>query len=431
MNAPDSFCLTNAELWTSEGVQQGYFIEVSRGRLKRMDHGHYSGSEFVIDCNGHTLMPAGIDAQVHLRVPGQSHKETPATGIEAALRGGFSAILTMPNTQPTIDSVEVLERARGETKEFENKYGVKVFWSAAITKKLNSDDLTEFQSLIQAGVKAFTNDGLGVNSDQVMGQAFARLENFDVPLLQHAEFLGHGGSMAPGPAQVQNKATPYPDEPEWKMVERDLRELRKHPKARYHVLHVSSRKTVELIRQAKKEGLKATAEVSPHHLFFNTETIEPGNLSFKMNPPIRTPEDQEVLWAALADGTLDFVATDHAPHEALMKTGEVDKAAFGTTGMEAALRVLLWGVQNKKISEKRLVEAFAERPAEFLRLPPEFGRWKVGEPFHAVLVDTDRGPHTMEENELFSLSKNSCFLGAKLPGRIEAAYHGEKIFSFT
>jgi dihydroorotase len=306
-----------------------------------------------------------------------------------------------------------------------------VFWSAAITHRLNSDDTTNFADLVKSGVRAFTNDGLGVNSDAVMDQAFAELEKLGVPLLQHAEFLGHGGTLAPGSVQRQVGAAPYPAEPEWKMVERDLRELRKHPSARYHVLHVSSYKTLDLVKAAKKEGLKVTAEVTPHHLFFNSETIDPENKSFKMNPPIRGEEDQQALWKALASGDLDFVATDHAPHEELMKSGGFDKVAFGTIGLETTLPVLIQAWKKGVLTAQRLVEVWASKPAAFLRLPKGFGEFEPGAVFHAVWVDVEAPEHKYGDKDFSSLSKNSCFLGSSMPGKILGAFHEKNIYNFV
>jgi dihydroorotase len=424
-----SYIIENVEVWTESGALPKQSVWVEDGVLREIAAQIDRPAERI---NGHgkVLMAAGVDAQTHLRVPGQAHKEQPKTGLLAALRGGYCALLTMPNTQPTIDSVAVLKTGQEQTLPYEREYGVTVFWSAAITQRLNSDELTAYEDLVRAGVRAFTNDGLGVNSDQVMDQAFARIANLGVPLLQHAEFAGHGGTLAPGPIQEQVQATPYSDEPEWKMVERDLRELRKHPTARYHVLHVSSRKTLDLVRDAKAEGLQVTAEVSPHHLFFNCETIDPHNTSFKMNPPIRSPKDQQALWQGLVNGDVDFVATDHAPHEPLMKDSEFERAAFGTIGLETTLPVLLEAWRNKVLSIPRLLQVWASAPARFLRLPGGLGELKVGTAFHAILVDVAAPAHAYTSEDFSSLSKNSCFVGAKLPGRIEAAFHGASRFSF-
>lgn len=424
-----TYLIENVEVWTAEKVFPKASVYVENGKFKGLNVTNAKAAT-TIDGKGAVLMPAGVDAQTHLRVPGQAHKETPETGMTAMLKGGYSAVLTMPNTQPTIDSVETLQKGRHEVLPYEKEFGINVFWSAAITKRLNSNDLTDYKALVDAGVRAFTNDGLGVLSDEVMDEAFKRLENFNVPLLQHAEFLGHGGSLAPGSVQKKVGATPYPDEPEWKMVERDIKELRKHPKARYHVLHVSAKKTLDLVVEAKREGLNVTAETTPHHLFFNTETIDGNNTSFKMNPPIRSPEDQKALWGALAEGILDFVATDHAPHEAQMKNGSFDKVAFGTLGLETTIPVLLYGMQKGWLKPERLVQVWASEPAKFLNLPPGHGSWTLDAPFHAVWVDTKAAPSTYSEDSISSLSKNSCFVGSELPGKILGAFHENNIFQF-
>ncbi len=423
--------IENVEIWTADGVRKSQQVWIENGLLKEMG-GKVSAptSAKRYNLEGKVLMPAGVDAQAHLRVPGQAQKELPETGLLAALKGGYSAVLTMPNTKPTIDCVEVLRQGEAQVRSAEQMYGVRVFWSAAITEKLDSANLTPFNNLVEAGVRAFTNDGLGVESDAVMEQAFAALEKLDVPLLQHAEFLGHGGTLAPGAVQVRVGAAPYPDEPEWKMVERDVRELRKHKGARYHVLHVSSRKTLEVVREAKREGLKVTAEVSPHHLFFNSESIDGGNTSFKMNPPIRSVADQEALWDGLANGDLDFVATDHAPHEDLMKAGHFNTVAFGTIGFETTVPVLLDGWKKGRLTPQRLVEAFATAPAKFLKLPPGYGEFAPGAPFHAVVVDIEARGRVYQASDFSSLSKNSCFIGSELPGTILGALHEERIFNF-
>lgn len=425
----EEYLIKNASVWSSQSEPVLKDILVKNGTLIAIQsHIEFQGER--IEANGKALLPSGVDAQVHLRVPGQEHKETANTGLLAALKGGYAAILTMPNTQPTIDNPEILLKAKAEVEAAEKKFGVSVFWSAAITKNLNSNDLTNFQKLIEAGAVAFTNDGLGVESDAVMRQAFSLLNQLPVPLLQHAEFLGHGGTLAPGPIQQKLNAIPYPDEAEWKMVERDLRLLKEHPKARYHVLHVSSRHSIELVREAKKQGLKVTAEASPHHLYFNTKTISADDLSFKMNPPIRSEEDQQALWSALADGTIDFVATDHAPHESGKKTGAIADAAFGTLGLETTLRVLLQAWKQQKLTSQRLVEVFSLKPAKFLGLTKEFGEFSIGSRFHGTLIDIDAKDSVFTKNDISSLSKNSCFVGQSLPGHITAAFHGTQLFDF-
>ena len=424
------YVLKNASVWSSDHEPKNMDILIKDGRILQMKS-EIANVGTVIDLGGKALLPSGVDAQAHLRVPGQQQKETAATGLLAALKGGYSAVLTMPNTQPTIDCVNVLNQGKTEVREFEENYGVSVLWSAAITKNLNSSELTDFETLVRSGVVAFTNDGLGVLEDKVMTLAFSRLQNLNIPLLQHAEFLGHGGVLAPGPVQQNLGVRPYPEEPEWQMVQRDLRLLKRFPKTRYHVLHVSCAKTVHLIQNAKAEGLRVTAEVSPHHLFFNTETIDGDNSSFKMNPPIRNKNDQKALWEGLTEGVIDFVATDHAPHELLKKTGPFEHASFGTLGLETTLRVLIAAWKNGKITSQRLVQVFSKNPADFLNLKNGFGEFKLGSKFHGVLVDLLAEPSIFTEQDISSLSKNSCFIGQKLPAKICGAFHGEQIFEFN
>ncbi len=424
------YVLKNASVWSSDHEPKNMDILIKDGRILQMKS-EIANVGTVIDLGGKALLPSGVDAQAHLRVPGQQQKETAATGLLAALKGGYSAVLTMPNTQPTIDCVNVLNQGKTEVREFEENYGVSVLWSAAITKNLNSSELTDFENLVRSGVVAFTNDGLGVLEDKVMTLAFSRLQDLNIPLLQHAEFLGHGGVLAPGPVQQNLGVRPYPEEPEWQMVERDLRLLKRFPKTRYHVLHVSCAKTVHLVQNAKAEGLRVTAEVSPHHLFFNTETIDGDNSSFKMNPPIRNKNDQKALWEGLKEGVIDFVATDHAPHELLKKTGPFEHASFGTLGLETTLRVLIEAWKNGKITSQRLVQVFSKNPADFLNLKNGFGEFKLGSKFHGVLVDLLAEPSIFTEQDISSLSKNSCFIGQKLPAKICGAFHGEQIFEFN
>lgn len=424
------YVLKNASVWSADDEPKKMDLLIKDGRVLQMKP-EISDAGTVIDVGGKALLPSGVDVQAHLRVPGQEQKETAATGLLAALKGGYSAVLTMPNTVPTIDCVEVLNQGKAQVKEFEENYGVSVLWSAAITKNLNSSEVTDFEKLASAGVVAFTNDGLGVLEDEVMTSAFSRLQNLNIPLLQHAEFTGHDGVLAPGPVQKKLGVKPYPEEPEWQMVERDLRVLRQFPKTRYHVLHVSSAKTLQLVKAAKAEGLRVTAEVSPHHLYFNTETIDENNASFKMNPPIRSKADQEALWQGLAEGVIDFVATDHAPHELQKKTGSFEQASFGTLGLETTLRVLLEAWRAGKISSQRIVQVFSKNPANFLSLKKGMGEFKIGSEFHGVLVDVKAEPTVFAKENISSLSKNSCFIGQKLPAKISGAFHKEQIFEFN
>lgn len=424
------YVIKNVELWTSRGIKESCDIEVEDGRIKTIEreisHPH---NAHIIDGHGYTLLPAGVDPQVHLRVPGQAEKETAGTGLLAALRGGIAAVLSMPNTKPVIDSREVCEAAVLELEEASHLTGVKAYLTGSITRNLKGQVSAPFEELAEWGVKAFTDDGVGVVDDELMRTAFQASERTGLPILQHAEFPGHGGVLAKGPLQEKLGISAYPAAAEADMVERDLRLLKEFPKARYHVLHVSAHETLELVAASKQAGFRTTCEVTPHHLWFTSDDIKNDNTSFKMNPPLRGKEDRKALRHALQEGVIDFVATDHAPHEPTVKGQNFKTSAFGTTGLETSLRVLLTLVREGVLSPERLVEVFSTKPSEFLGLSEEFGDISMGRPMAAVLVNRNVS-HVVTEDDLYSLSKNSCFLGERLDGRIEGMFLGERHYRF-
>ena len=294
---------------------------------------------------------------------------------------------------------------------------------------------SNFEELAQAGVRAFTNDGLGVLSDQVMDDAFARLENIPVPLLQHAEFLGHGGSLAPGSVQRQVGAKPYPSEPEWKMVERDLAiappssEGSLSRAARVEPTHAGSGSR----REARRLECHGRSDAPPSVLQLRANSAE--NKSFKMNPPIRAKRtDRWLFGPALADGTLDFVATDHAPHEPSMKTGSFDTCAFGTIGMETTLGVLDRWIEEGPLDARAICRCFQlDGRRAFLSLPPEFGEFKVGERFHGILSRRRIIPaDSVYSRTTFPVFPRTAVSSVQsLPGRLRRALHGELVHTFN
>lgn len=418
-----NFAIQNVELWSKDGVRKDSTLIIEEGVVKTMGSSDLEvppGIE-IINGNGQVLMPAGIDPQVHLRVPGQPEKETAESGLQAAVRGGIAAFLTMPNTKPVIDDTTVCEQAKAEILPAAEKTGVKVLLSAAITKEQKGFECVDFKALTDWGIAAFTDDGVGVMSDDLMEKVFSWSETSGLPVLQHAEIKGHGGVLAPGPVQEDLKIPPYPASAETDMVRRDLSLLEKYPKARYHVLHISSQGTIDLIKEARSKGLHASCEVSPHHLFFSSHDIKNGLSSFKMNPPLRSPEDRKALQEALAEGVIDFVATDHAPHEEEIKGENFKTAAYGTTGLETSLRVLLSLYKKNKLSSEQLVRVFSYNPARFLNLDESFGSIKEGLPLRAVLVDVDDEAPVKAE-DFAGKSKNSCFMGTSLAGKIDKVF---------
>lgn len=362
------------------------------------------------------VLPTGLDLQVHLRHPGQAGKETLAGGLESALAGGYDSIVSMPNTHPFLDEASALEAAQASAQSTASQYPVRIGFAAAATLGMKGETPTNVDALAAAGAVAVTDDGWGVKSPEAQDALFDACARNGLLFQQHAEMPGHRGVTPAGPFQRAHGLPEYPRGAESGMVKRDIELLRHHPHARYHVLHVTTKESVEEIRRAKAEGLRVSAEVTPHHLFFSNESIpepsDPRCTYFKMNPPLFAPEDQEALRQALRDGTIDCVSTDHAPHEEENKAKGWLLAPFGTRGLETALPTLLTLVAQGALSRERLVEVFSTAPRRLLGLD------RFREPTGLLCVDPN-ARYRVESADLPGISRNSCFLGAELQGRIE------------
>lgn len=362
-------------------------------------------------------VPTGFDWQVHLRFPGQSEKETLAGGLMSALDGGYDSVLTMPNTRPFLDEPALLKKSIIDCEAETQKIGlpIKVYFTAAGTKGMQGMEAANIRELALAGAVAITDDGWGVKSSDAQEAIFRACAESGISFLQHAEMPGHKGVASPSTFQTNEGLRPYPADAESQMVNRDLEILARVPGAHYHVLHVTTKKSVDLIRAAKARGMNVTAEVSPHHLFFDNSQIpaqsDPTSSFYKMNPPLFAPEDKIALREALADGTLDFVATDHAPHELEAKQGGWDTAPFGTRGMETALPVLVTLFKQGILKESRIAEVFSEKPRQLL--PKNIKSQSTG----FVFVDPEQS-FKVELADLPGISQNSCFLGHELRGKV-------------
>ncbi len=424
------FLLTKPNGQTKSRVQEAWFWKDGDARVR---HEKGSGASALIqaanslvECyrreiqDSELVIPTGFDLQVHLRHPGQSYKETLAGGLASAIVGGYDSILTMPNTKPFLDAPEPLRAAIAEVDRGCPRANgwPDVFFSASGTKGMQGEEVADIAALVEAGATAITDDGWGVKSEQAMADIFAACAESDVPFLQHAEMPGHGGHASPSAYQKKHGIPAYPRTAESKMVARDVKILKNAPKGtRYHVLHISTRETLEEIHKAKEAGLAVTCEVTPHHLFFaNTDFIEPTDVKkhtdFKMNPPIFAPEDREALRLALQDGLIDCVSTDHAPHEEEAKRNDWQYAAFGTRGLVTALPTLVTLHRQGLLSLDRLIEVYAYSGRRVL------GNNRAGDPRGLVIVDKNRA-WTVTNGDLPGVSQNSCFLGSTLYGRVE------------
>ncbi|HKV93187.1 MAG TPA: dihydroorotase [Candidatus Angelobacter sp.] len=374
----------------------------------------------TFNARGLIVAPGFIDIHVHLREPGQSHKETIESGTRAAAAGGFTSICAMPNTSPVNDSAEI---TRWMIDPARNAH-VNVFPVAAATIGSRGDQLTDFAALKRAGAVALTDDGKPILDDSMMRQALTAAAALNVPVVQHAEDtrMTQGSVMNSGPTAFRLGLRGWPGEAESSMVERDIR-LAAEAKARYHVAHLSTAASLRAVRKAKRDHLRVTCEITPHHFTLLDEDVGDYNTNYKMNPPLRSRADREALLAGLADGAIDCVATDHAPHAAHEKNQEFDRAPFGITGLETALGLCISVLHYRhNIPLRRIVELLSTNPARVMNLQGR-GTLAVGARADVTIFDPAK-KWTYHAAQSLSKSKNSPFDGKQMQGKVMATVVG-------
>lgn len=377
----------------------------------------------TFNAKGLVVAPGLIDIHVHLREPGQSHKETIATGTMAAAAGGFTSVCAMPNTTPVNDSAEITrwmtDPARGAH--------VNVFPVAAATLGSMGEKLTDFTALKRAGAVAFSDDGKPILGDKVMRESLVTAAALNMPVVQHAEDcrMTEGSVMNAGATAFRLGLRGWPGEAESSIVERDIR-LAAETKARYHVAHLSTAAALRAVRKAKRDHLKVTCEITPHHFTLLDENVGQYDTNFKMNPPLRAQEDREALLAGLADGAVDCIATDHAPHASHEKNQEFDRAPFGITGLETSLGLCISVLHDRhKIPLWRIIELLSANPAKIMNLQGR-GTLAVGARADVTIFDPAK-KWTYHAAESLSKSKNSPFDGRKMQGKVMATIVGGQI----
>jgi len=379
-----------------------------------------------LDCSGLVLAPGLVDPHTHLREPGREDKETVETGCRAAALGGFTAVAPMANTDPVADNAAVIH----EVLDLGAKAGLcDVFPVGAITRGIDGEAMAELGEMVETGVRMFSDDGHAVPAGRVLRNALTYVRAFeDIVIAEHCEddSLAADGQMHEGEHSYALGLAGKPRESEEVLVARDIA-IARLTGGRLHLLHLSSAGSVEMVRRAKAEGLRITAEVTPHHLAFTDADLVTYDTNFKVNPPIRTAEDRDALRAALADGTIDVVGTDHAPHAVEEKEVEFDQAPPGTIGLETALAAVLTHlVEPGILTLGRAIEALSTAPARLLGASDHGGPIEPGRP--ANLVVFDPSAEWLVEAPFASRSRNSAFLGMTLRGKVvHTLYRGELV----
>ena len=382
------------------------------------------GADEKFDARGLIVAPGFIDLHAHLREPGQNYKETIATGTAAAAAGGFTSVCTMPNTAPVVDTAEWVTWLKNP----EHGAAVNVFPIAAATRGSRGGTLTDFSALQRAGAVAVTDDGKPILDDDVMRMALRLGAELNFPVVQHAEDtrLTENCSMNAGPTSFRLGLRAMPTFAEAVIVDRDVTLAQQIRESRLHVAHLSTSDALKAVRRGKRAKARVTCEVTPHHFALTDENVGEYDSNFKMNPPLRSAADREAILVALADGTVDAIATDHAPHAAHEKQVEFERAAFGITGLETALALAITQLHREhRIPFTRIVELFTSGPARVFDLN---GRGTLARgSFADVTIFDPKKRWTFDTAKSRSMSRNTPFDGWQFTGKVVATVVGGKI----
>ncbi|GAB4176170.1 MAG: dihydroorotase [Terrimicrobiaceae bacterium] len=388
-----------------------------------------SGADEIVDASGLVVSPGLIDIHVHFREPGQTHKETIASGSRAAAAGGFTSVVCMPNTSPAADNAGTITLMREKAAA---GACVNIFFAGAITKGLAGEELAPYGSMVGAGIVAITDDGRCVQNHEVMRRAVEYARMFGLTVMDHCqdESLTAGAVMHEGEWSLRLGLPGWPRVGEELIVARNilLAELCDSP---IHCQHISACGSVRLLREAKARGVKISGEVCPHHVWFTDERLRDFDSNFKMNPPLRSDRDVEAILGGIADGTLDILCSDHAPHAAYEKEVELDQAPFGITGLETEFAAFCDLLVHRReiIPLDRLIALYTVNPARLLGL--DRGTLAPGAPGDVTLIDPDL-TWTFDKNKSASLSKNTPFHGETFRGRaVRTIVAGRTVWSQT
>ena len=390
-------------------------ILVENSKITKVGRNIQVNTDEVIDATGRIVMPGIVDMHVHLREPGREDKETVSSGTLAALKGGVTSVLAMPNTEPTIDCVENIKLLRDIITKTAN---ANVYIAAAITRGRRGQEITDIDKLKKEGVIAISDDGASVDSEDVLLEAFKKAKESSVLVICHSEdrLLSGGGVVNLGIVSTRMGLRGISNESEYKRVARDI-QLAEQASYSVHIAHISCRESVEIIAKAKQKGIRVTAETAPHYFAFTEEETLGFDTNMKVNPPLRSKEDAEAIRQGLKNGAIDVIASDHAPHTENEKDIEFEHAEFGITGLETELAVGITELVNKGwLDWQGLIRKIATNPARILGL--DKGTLSVGGDADIIVVNPE-DEWIVQKPNFLSKSKNSAFLGRRLQGVVE------------
>jgi len=422
---PESLLLENLHIIDkSENIDFDGHIIIENGKIAKIIQENISSFKGErIDCKNALVMPGFFDMHVHLREPGREDEETIKSGSLAAANGGFTAVACMPNTEPAIHTQEIVNYIK---KQAENS-AVEVFPIAAITKDRKGNELAPIAELVDAGAVAISDDGSPVMNSELMRRALEYSKMYNIPVLGHEEdiFLAKDRHMHEGFYSTKLGLPGIPSLSEDVMVARDIM-LTEFTGGSFHVCHISTKGSVDLVRKAKEKGLPVTCEVTPHHFTLTDKEVESFNTNTKMNPPLRSAEDVAAILEGLKDGTIDAIATDHAPHSIEEKEAEYIYAPFGITGLETAFGLMYSELVKKGIIKlERLYDLCVANPRKILNIP--IPKIKVGETANLSAFDLNKS-WTLADSKRFSKSNNTPFMNMALTGKSFLVINNGKMF---
>ena len=406
----------------SQSLDRVTNISILDGRVVGIDV-QPGGEQEIINAEGKIVCPGLIDIHVHLREPGREEDETIETGTAAALAGGFTSIACMPNTEPAVDSQGIVEFIRGQAARADH---CNVFVVACVSKNREGKELAEIGQLVKAGAVAFSDDGAPIGNPELMRRAFEYCLMFDKPVLNHAEIreLTEHGVMHEGLTSLELGLSGMPAAAEDVMASRDIA-LAEATGGKYHLMHVSTAGAVDIVRRAKRRHVRVTCEVTPHHFSLTDESLRSFDSNLKMNPPLRSKDDVAAIITGLADGTIDCIASDHAPHAKEKKMQELDQAPFGIVGLETTLGLVVTKlIEPGHLDWPKAIRKLTINPARVLGINK--GTLQVGADADITIIDP-KAKWTVDPSQFRSKSTNSPFAGWELTGRADTVLVGGKI----